>query len=181
MDEPLPNPLLQELISLVGGLAHRMQAHLDAVSKEFGLSLIEARALFLLDPRRAMSGLAGDLCCDASYITMVADHLEKEGLIERHIDPHDRRFKRLIITPKGLQVRQQMQVRAEHDLPVAAGLSTAQQQTLRDLLAILAAHASQASSEQLLRARAMEETSVGPDRIEQTSEGEEETKGGDGR
>lgn len=178
MTEPHPTPLLQELIHLVGGLAHRMRTHLEAVSAEFGLSAIEGRALFRLDTPRSMSELAGELRCDASYVTFVADHLEDEGLVERQIDPHDRRMKRLVITDKGRQVRQRMQVRAEQDLPATAGLSPAQQQTLRDLLVILATHANQTCGDSPSSVRSTMVAEVELNSGEQTSGSQAETTGG---
>jgi DNA-binding MarR family transcriptional regulator len=170
MSEPPLTPLLQELIRLAIGLAHRMGTHLTAVSAEFGLSTIEGRALFLLDSPRSMSELAGDIRCDASYITIVTNHLEDEGLVERHLDPHDQRVKRLVITPKGRRVRHELQYRAEQDLPVAAGLTKAQQQTLRDLLATLAAQASKTSENPGAISQTVDETADEPNREDQTSE-----------
>jgi len=133
-----PDPLLQELIRLLGALGLRMRAHLDAVAQEFGLSLIEARALIVLGAPRSMSELADGLVCDASYSTLIADHLEEEGLVRRQVDLHDRRIKRLVITPKGRKLRERMQVRAEQGLPAIAGLTMAQRRTLHDLLARVA-------------------------------------------
>jgi len=178
MSEPPLNPLLQELIRLAIGLAHQMRTHLAAVSAEFGLSAIEGRALFLLDSPRSMSELAGDIRCDASYITLVTNHLEDEGLVERHHDPHDQRVKRLVITPKGRQVRHELQYRAEQDLPAAVGLTKAQQQTLRDLLATLAARANKASENPWPIAQTMDKTADEPNRMDQTSERREESQGG---
>jgi MarR family transcriptional regulator, organic hydroperoxide resistance regulator len=136
-----PDPLLQELIQLVGGLALRMRAHLDGVAQEFGLSPIEAKALFVLDTPRSMSELADDLRCDPSYSTLIADHLEEEELVRRQVDPRDRRIKRLVITPRGRRLRERMQIRAEQGLPATAGLTMAQRRALRDLLARLAENA----------------------------------------
>jgi len=133
-----PDPLLQELIRLVGVLGLRMRAHLNAVSQEFGLSTIEARALIVLGSGRSMSELADGLVCDASYSTLIATRLEEEGLVRRQVDSHDRRVKRLVITPRGRRIREQMQVRAEQGLPVVAGLTMAQRRALRDLLARVA-------------------------------------------
>ena len=170
MREPPLTPLLQELIRLAIGLAHRMRTHLTDVSAEFGLSAIEGRALFLLDSPRSMSELAADIRCDASYITLVTNHLEDEGLVERHLDPRDQRVKRLVITPKGRRVRHELQYRAEQDLPAAAGLTKAQQQTLRDLLATLAAQASKAPDSPWPVAQTMDETGEEPTGMGQTSE-----------
>jgi DNA-binding MarR family transcriptional regulator len=158
MSEPPLDPLLQELIRLAIGLAHRMRTHLADVSAEFGLSAIEGRALFLLESPRSMNELAGELRCDASYVTLVTNHLEGEGLVERHHDPHDQRVKRLVITPKGRRIRHELRYRTEQDLPVAVGLTQAQQQTLRDLLATLAAQASKAPENPWPIAQTIDET-----------------------
>jgi len=176
MSKPPLDPLLQELIRLAIGLAHQMRTHLVAVSAEFGLSAIEGRALFLLNSPRSMSELASEIHCDASYVTMVTNHLEAEGLVERHLDPHDQRVKRLVITPKGRRIRHELQYRAEQDLPVAVGLTKAQQQTLRDLLTLLATQSSKASENAWPIAQTIDETADEPNRMEQTSGGRGESQ-----
>lgn len=170
MRKPPLTPLLQELIRLAIGLAHRMRAHFAAVSAEFGLSAIEGLVLFLLDSPRSMGELASDIRCDASYITLVTNHLEDEGLVERHLDPYDQRVKRLVITPKGRRVRHELQYRAEQDLPAAAGLTKVQQHTLRDLLATLAAQGSKTPENPWPIAQTMDETTEEPNSMDQTSE-----------
>lgn len=57
---------------------------------------------------KPMSYLADQLHCDASNITSIVDKLELLGLIERHIDPADRRIKLLRLTAKGEQVCKQL-------------------------------------------------------------------------
>lgn len=137
---PEANPVKQELIGLVGRLGHRMRVHLEAVTEEMGLSPIEGRALFLLAEPRPMRGLAADLHCDASHITGLADRLEARGLVERRVDQSDRRVKRLVLTDEGRALKERLRIRAEDGLPVTAGLSPAEQETLHGLLARVLSH-----------------------------------------
>jgi DNA-binding MarR family transcriptional regulator len=134
MSSTRPNPLTQEIIDLVVGLSARMRAHFAKVTADFGMSPSEGRALFELEKPRPMGDLATALHCDASYITGITNRLEDQGLVERQVDADDRRIKQLIVTPKGEQLREAMQLRAEQELPAIAGLTVEQRRVLRDLL-----------------------------------------------
>lgn len=48
-----------------------------------------------------LSEVAGALDVEAPMITVLADQLEKKGLIDRHNHPQDRRAKLLFLTKKG--------------------------------------------------------------------------------
>lgn len=69
-----------------------------------------AKALLSIDEAHppSMRELAGELKCDASYITALVDSLERPGYVERVVHPADRRVKLLRITPLGQQVRRQL-------------------------------------------------------------------------
>lgn len=45
---------------------------------------------------------------DSSSMTVLVDKLEKEGLVERQLDPQDRRAIRVVITPEGTKVAEQV-------------------------------------------------------------------------
>jgi DNA-binding MarR family transcriptional regulator len=51
-----------------------------------------------------MRDLAGELGCDASNLTGIADRLEARGLVHRQADPQDRRVKLLVLTEEGRRV-----------------------------------------------------------------------------
>ncbi|HSH77063.1 MAG TPA: MarR family transcriptional regulator [Herpetosiphonaceae bacterium] len=112
----------------------RMQAHFEACSQALELSLPQAMALRNLDQPRPMRELVGHLGCNASYVTGIADNLEQRGLIERRSDPGDRRVKQLVLTPKGLALRQQLGACLLEDHPIEHSLSPDDQHILRDLL-----------------------------------------------
>lgn len=134
MTNASPDPITQEIIGLFVVLAERMRAHFTEVNADFGLSPMEGRALFGLAEPMPMGELASLMHCDASYITGITDRLEEQGLVERQVNPDDRRVKHLLLTTRGKQLRKEMLLRAEQDLPATTGLTREQRTALRDLL-----------------------------------------------
>src|SRR5262249_60969834 len=59
----------------------------------------------MLDTPLAMKDLGRRMHCDPSFITSIADTLEKYGLAAREPDPGDRRVKRLVLTPAGAELK----------------------------------------------------------------------------
>ncbi len=106
------------------------------VANEFGLAPGGLKAMQLIEPgvELPMGALAGALFCDASNATGLVDRLEQRGLIERRVDPNDRRVKRIALTPEGEQVRDRMMARLYEPPEAIRRLSRAEQQQLRDLL-----------------------------------------------
>lgn len=71
--------------------------------------------------------------CDRSNITALVDRLEQAGLVERRVDPADRRLKTLVVTDDGRRVRADVQ-RALSDARLFAALDDEQLRTLHDLV-----------------------------------------------
>ena len=80
-----------------------------------------------------MRELAERMGCEPSNTTFVIDKLEKQGLVERHAHPTDRRAKQLVLTAKGHALREEVLELLAQDSPLG-GLSAEQQRALRDLL-----------------------------------------------
>ncbi len=55
--------------------------------------------------------------CDASNVTGIVDRLEKRGLVERRVDPYDRRVKLLVVTPAGRALRRRFEERLLAGMP----------------------------------------------------------------
>jgi DNA-binding MarR family transcriptional regulator len=70
------------------------------------LTIAQAGILFLLQQknRRTMSELGRMVRIDNSAVTRLIDHLEKNDLVERHVDRDNRRAIFIQITPKGIAV-----------------------------------------------------------------------------
>jgi len=55
-----------------------------------------------------MKELAKHMSCDASFVTTIADTLEKRGLARREPSLTDRRVKNLVLTPEGIAAKERM-------------------------------------------------------------------------
>jgi DNA-binding MarR family transcriptional regulator len=87
--------------------------------------------------------LANHLGVDRTVMTYLLDDLEKAGLIKRHLDPQDRRARRIVATASGRErlghLDRRIQAAERH---VLAGLDSEEdRRAFRALLLRLAAHA----------------------------------------
>src|SRR5687768_11384101 len=74
----------------------------DRSLKRRGLTPNDARALTSLERvhGRPIGALARDWACDPSNATFIVGRLERAGLAERRVGPHDRRVKLVALTPR---------------------------------------------------------------------------------
>ena len=107
-----------------------------ATMNELGLAPMQSMALMQLRPGEPMpmSALAHALMCDNSNVTGIVDRLEAQGLVERRPSEHDRRVKTLVVTPKGIELRGELERRMGVPPPPLANLSDEDAVALRDIL-----------------------------------------------
>ena len=132
-----PQDVVYALVELTFALADQTRSAIDKLLVELDLTHVLANALWRAgaeETRLSMSALATNLRCDPSTVTFLADRLEEKGLVERRVDPSNRRVKILELTPKGWDVRERL-VRAITCGSPVSRLSTAEQNQLRRLLA----------------------------------------------
>jgi DNA-binding MarR family transcriptional regulator len=92
--------------------------------------------------------LASHAHVDGATITYHVDRAEKLGLVQRAVDPDDRRVKRLRLTPEGTRTYKRLSTIArEFEAQVMAGISDAEQARLRRTLAKLRANLAAPSDE----------------------------------
>jgi DNA-binding MarR family transcriptional regulator len=73
------------------------------VSDALGISFFRAKALRrLAKAPMCQRDLAAMLSTDRPYTTLLVDDLERRGLVERTVDPDDRRSKIVTATPAGI-------------------------------------------------------------------------------
>jgi MarR family transcriptional regulator, organic hydroperoxide resistance regulator len=132
-DQELVHDLLRHLI----GVLHAMKHHVEAIATEFDLTLSQLDAMKNLGEPCSQRELATRLHFDASNVTDIVDRLEARGLVERTVDPSDRRVRRLVLTTQGAAVRRKLFDRAVDQAPINS-LSAAEMKALRDLLAKVA-------------------------------------------
>lgn len=123
----------RQLCGLVNGLSRQIGEHVRERAALLGLTAPQAIALRELSGPLTMRELADRMACEPSNATFVIDRLERQGLLERHPHPVDRRAKRLVLTERGTQLRDRLLELLAEDSPLA-GLSAREQETLRELL-----------------------------------------------
>jgi DNA-binding MarR family transcriptional regulator len=129
-------PPAQEAWGLMGRLFWEMRPRMLRVAAESGLTPPQLFALRALDPDHPvpMRELASQLHCDSSNVTGLVDGLAAQGLVERREAEHDRRMRMLVVTERGVAVRDRLQaVMGEVPEPIAS-LSLPDQRALRDVL-----------------------------------------------
>jgi DNA-binding MarR family transcriptional regulator len=138
---PAPNQASESLIyalsELSFDLANKTNAVIGEVLVELDLTAPLANALWHLDPSAPalpMRELASRLSCDPSTVTFLADRLEERGLLQRRVDPKNRRVKLLALTTKGQRARGALVERMATGSPIAR-LPVRDQQQLHRLLA----------------------------------------------
>src|ERR1700729_4447059 len=90
---------LTGLVKLVGGVA-------QGIASEFDIAPHDLLAMFKLEGVLSMKELAQHMGCDASFITSVADTLERRGFARREPSQRDRRGKKLGVTQGGVAAKE---------------------------------------------------------------------------
>lgn len=108
----------------------------DEVLTRLELTPNDSKALASLDPDvgRSMRVLADEWGTDASNATWVVDRLERKGLAERRTPPEDRRVKLVVLTPRGVEVRDEIQRAFYEPPPELLNLDDDELRTLSALL-----------------------------------------------
>ena len=116
-----------ELIGNIAGQAEQL-AHRLSIPGPF------IKALHTLDCPMAMKELGKRMHCDPSFVTNIADMLEKRGLAVRESDPADRRVKRLVLTSAGVAMKQQVERAMVDRSPWRQALTPQERATLISLI-----------------------------------------------
>jgi MarR family transcriptional regulator, organic hydroperoxide resistance regulator len=81
-----------------------------------------------------MKELGRRLRCDPSFVTSIADSLEKRGLAKREPNPTDRRIKNLVLTPEGSEFRTRIEQEMLASMPWCTALDRDERETLLALV-----------------------------------------------
>ncbi len=102
---------MEGLAAAVAAL-HREAAVLYAgIARDFDLTSQQTQVLCGLARRPSFGELATLLGCDKTNVTGMVDRLEKRGLLAREPDEKDRRVSRVVLTPAGEELREQIRQR----------------------------------------------------------------------
>ena len=104
------------------------------IATESGMNGSDAIALLKLDAPMTMKELGQRMGCDPSFITTIADALEKHGLARREPSLRDRRSKNIVLTPEGETVRDRLFREILSRAPWCTALDTGERRCLLGLL-----------------------------------------------
>ena len=133
--EPLTDEQLNQQISDTFPELFKLFHELgQRIAIEFGLNGSDAIALLKLDAPITMKELGQRMGCDPSFITTIADSLEKHGLARREPSQRDRRSKNIVLTPEGEAVRERLFREITTRAPWCTALDTGERRCLLGLM-----------------------------------------------
>ena len=125
------NQQISQVFSEIMKAAHDLSQN---IATEFGLTGSDAVALFKLEAPMTMKELGLRMGCDPSFVTTVADALEKHGLARREPSQRDRRSKNIVLTPEGVAVRERLIAELMTRAPWCTTLDTSERRCLLGLM-----------------------------------------------
>ncbi len=137
----------RQLAELCFAVVRRLRSRAAELASDFGLSFLQARALWRLEQPLPTGTLAELLGLDRSNITSVVDRLEEGGFVTREPHPEDRRVKLLALTDAGRALRAELDRALFTTVTLFDGLSRAEQAELETLLARILEHADAAPAD----------------------------------
>jgi MarR family transcriptional regulator, organic hydroperoxide resistance regulator len=112
------------------------QQRFHGTADDLGLTLPMLKGLLELEPGSGlpMRSLAELWNCDASFVTVMVDGLERRGLAERRVAAYDRRIKTVELTAEGVAIRERALAAVYAPRAGFLALTTTEQATLAKLL-----------------------------------------------
>lgn len=105
-----------------------------SIAADIGIAPPDLLAMFKIEGGLAMKELAQRLGCDASFITTIADNLEKRGFLHRQPCLRDRRVKNLVLTDEGLAAKERLLAQLAAKMPWSYALNEEERQCFLVLL-----------------------------------------------
>ena len=126
--------LNEQISDTLGELIRHAHDLGQAIATDFGLTVSDTKALFMLDAPMTMKDLGLRMGCDPSFVTSVADALERRGLARREPSQRDRRSKNLVLTPEGVTLRDRLCAELSARAPWCTTLDTSERRCLLGLM-----------------------------------------------
>ena len=98
-----------EILDAMGELIAAFIGKSEQIAQRFGVPAFCLKALHVLESSMAMRDLGRQMHCDPSFVTAIADLLEKRGLARREASTADRRIKNLVLTQEGIGLREKVE------------------------------------------------------------------------
>jgi DNA-binding MarR family transcriptional regulator len=123
-----------EILDGVSELIGRIIALGEDISQRMCVPSFFIKALHKLERPMAMKDLGKHMHCDPSFVTVVADMLEKRGLARREAHPGDRRVKNLVLTDDGLELKHRIETEMAARMPWSRTLDQREREQLLSLI-----------------------------------------------
>ncbi len=123
-----------EILDAMGELIVQFIARGEQIAQRFGVPAFCLKALHVLGSSMAMRDLGRHMHCDPSFVTAIADLLEKRGLARREASTADRRIKNLVLTPEGVGLRGKVERELMARVPWRSALDEKERACLLSLL-----------------------------------------------
>src|SRR5271168_81974 len=133
-DDVDDDDLNQQITDTMGDLFRHAHDMGQVIAAGFGLTVSDTKALIMLEAPMTMKDLGLKMGCDPSFVTSVADALEKHGLARREPSQRDRRSKNIVLTPEGVQVRERIYAELMARAPWCTSLDTGERRCLLGLM-----------------------------------------------
>jgi MarR family transcriptional regulator, organic hydroperoxide resistance regulator len=122
-DQSQHEQLDTELLTCTSELIGRIVRQGEQLAHRLGIPAPFMKAMHVMDCPMAMKELGKRMHCDPSFVTLVADMLEKRGLARREPHPADRRVKNLVLTEDGLGLKRRLETEFAARMPWNRALS----------------------------------------------------------
>jgi DNA-binding MarR family transcriptional regulator len=139
--------LNQEIFDAFAELIGSVLAEGEKLAGRFGVPLFAVKAMHWLDGGLPMKELGRRMRCDPSFVTSIADSLEKRGLARREPNPADRRIKNLVLTAEGVELRDRLDKEMLANMPWCGALDLAERKSLLAMVHKLIAAQASATAE----------------------------------
>ena len=126
--------LNRQIADALGELIRHAHDLGQAIASDLGLTVSDTKALFMLEAPMTMKDLGLRMACDPSFVTSVADALEKHGLARREPSQRDRRSKNLVLTPEGVKLRDRVCEELTARAPWCTSLDSSERRCLLGLM-----------------------------------------------
>jgi DNA-binding MarR family transcriptional regulator len=126
--------LNQQITDTMGELFRHAHDMGQVIAAEFGLTVSDTKALIMLETPMTMKDLGLRMGCDPSFVTSVADALEKHGLARREPSLRDRRSKNLVLTPEGVTLWERLYTELSARAPWCTTLDASERRCLLGLM-----------------------------------------------
>ncbi len=126
--------LNRDILDSLTTLIKRAEPVWHSLSTSFALPGPDLLAMFKMEGGLAMKELAQRMGCDASFITTIADNLEKRGYVHREPSKRDRRVKNLVLTHDGIAAKERLLAQLAERMPWCYALDDEERRCFLTLL-----------------------------------------------